>query len=451
MTPQPDIALGRVGIWGRITALGDLVQLAQTVRLASAAVIGHVVTFVSLPVILRIYGPEAFGEYSLILSIGTVVLIAATLKLEIVIPTMQHVSRAARLASALLLLSVLVGLAVYPAGMGISWLTGWTPGHAISTAGVYAVTAGFVCLFAGFLVMRNLLVRLQALAGVALMQIVRPVGFVVLAVAFGLAWPDSAPQSGLALLLATVIAVLAGLVLAYVCVPVRLRRFLWPTRWRRSVQEIRSNTHYLSAISVSQIFDLISLQIPLWTTAALYGATPAGWVALAGRVVFMPAMILGASLGPVLNRRVSASYYSSEQLAERISTYLILLGLTGLAGFGLIAYAAPWLTDVAFGGKWEGAAPTLRIYCLYGFAYFLSATTAFVPILMHEKTYLVLLNAMRVAGLSGAALAAYVGDYEFETFIAMLAAIEVCAYLYSVGYTVHLVHRHDAGVRREGV
>ena len=450
MNRQPDIAFDRVGILGRISALGDLVQLAQSMRLASAAVIGHVVTFVSLPVILRIYGPEAFGEYSLILSIGTVVLIAASLKLEIVIPTMQRVSLAARLASGLFLLSVLVGLAVYPVGMGIYWLTGWTPGHAISAAAVCAVIAVFVSLFASFLVLRNLLVRLQALAGVALMQIVRPVGFVVLAVVFGLLWPQSAPESGLALLLATVIAILAGLVLGYVYVPARVRRQLWPTRWRRSFQEIRSNTHYLSAVSVSQIFDLISLQIPLWSTAALYGATPAGWVALAGRIVFLPAMILGASLGPILNRRVSASYYSSEQLAERISTYLILLGLSGLVGFGLIAYCAPWLTDVVFGGKWVGAAPTLRIYCLYGFAYFLSATTAFVPILMREKTYLVALNALRVAGLSGAAFAAYLGDYEFETFVALLAVIEVCVYLFSVGYTVHLVHRHDTDLGREG-
>ncbi len=448
MNPQPDIALGRVGILGRLSALSELVQPSRSVRLAGAAVIGPVVTFASLPVILRIYGPEAFGEYSLVLSIGTVVMIAATLKLEIVIPTMQLLSLAARLSSALFLLSLLVGLAVYPAGMAIFWLTGWTPGHAISAGSLFAVTAGFVCLFASFLVMRNLLVRLQALSGVAHMQVVRPVGFVVLAVLFGLFWPESAPQSGLALLLATVIAVLAGLALGYLHVPVRLRRLLWPTRWRRSWQELRGNTGYLSAISASQIFDMISLQIPLWTTAALYGATPAGWVALAGRIVFLPAMILGASLGPILNGRVSASFYSNERLAERISTYLILLGLAGLAGFGLIAYAAPWLTDVLFGGKWVGAAPTLRIYCLYGFAYFLSATTAFVPILMREKTYLVVLNAMRVAGLCGAALAAFAGSYDFVTFVALLAAIEVCVYLFSVGYTVHLVHRHDAGVRR---
>ena len=152
MNRQPDIALGRVGILGRLTALSELVQPTRSVRLASAAIIGHLITFVSLPLILRIYGPEAFGEYSLILSIGYVLLVLATLKLEAVIPTMRHVSLAARLTSGLFALSVLVGLAVFPVGLAVHWLTGWTPGHAIPTVQVFAITAGLVFLFGVFLV-----------------------------------------------------------------------------------------------------------------------------------------------------------------------------------------------------------------------------------------------------------------------------------------------------------
>ncbi|MEM8648338.1 MAG: hypothetical protein AAGF86_18645, partial [Pseudomonadota bacterium] len=131
MNRQPDIALGRMGIQSRLNALSELVQPTQSVRIASAAVIGQVVTFASLPVILRIYGPEAFGEYSLILSIGYVLMVLATLKLEAVLPTMRHVSLAARLTSGLFVLSVLVGLAVFPLGLAFHWLTGWKPGHAI--------------------------------------------------------------------------------------------------------------------------------------------------------------------------------------------------------------------------------------------------------------------------------------------------------------------------------
>ena len=451
MNPQPDIALGRLGVTQRLSALADLVQVTRSAPLALTAVIGHAVTFLSLPIVLRIYGPEAFGEYSLVLSVGYVLLVAATLKLEVVIPTMRRVSLAARLTSALFMLSILVGVAVFPVGLLLYALTGWQPGHAIPVVSDYAVTAGLVCLFGTFLVMRNWLVRLQALSGVAVMQIVRPVGFVALAILFGYLWPEDAPANGLALLLATSIALLCAIALGFAYVPRRLYRLLVPTRWRRSWQEVRANTQYLSAVSISQVLDLISLQVPLWITAGLYGVTPAGWVALATRIVFLPAMVAGASLGPVLNRQVSTDYYERRQVAQKVTTYLVILGIAGLVGFGLIAMCAEWLTDVVFGGKWIGAAPTLQIYCFYGFAYFLSNTTGFIPILLQEKRYLVILNATRLAGLCAAAFTAYATDANFESFIALLAGVEVCTYLFSVTYTVHIMHRHDTAVRRSAV
>ena len=92
-------------------------------------------------------------------------------------------------------------------------------------------------MLSSFLVMRNWLLRLQALSGVAVMQVVRPVGFVVLAIIFGYLWPDAAPSNGFALLLATAIALLAALLLGYAHVPASLRRFLWPTRWRRRTRQ----------------------------------------------------------------------------------------------------------------------------------------------------------------------------------------------------------------------
>ncbi len=116
---------------GRLSSLADLVQIGRSAPLMLTAVIGHAVNFLSLPIVLRIYGPEAFGEYSLVVSIAYVLLVAATLKLEVVIPTMRRVSLAARLTSALFMLSILVGLAVFPAGMLLYSLTGWQPGHAM--------------------------------------------------------------------------------------------------------------------------------------------------------------------------------------------------------------------------------------------------------------------------------------------------------------------------------
>lgn len=426
----------------------DIFQLAKTGPLALTAVFGHVVTLISLPFILRIYGPEAFGEYSLILSIGYVLLIASTMKLEVVIPMMKHLTLAGRLTSALLVLSLVIGSAVLPLGLLLHQITGWTPGHAISAVPVYAMIAALVVLCSAVLVMRNWLVRIQALTGVAIIQVVRPVGFALLAIVFGLAWPTAAPSSGLALLSAMVIAMAAAALFGYWAVPKPLRKLIWPTRWHRSWQEIRANAKYLSAVSVSQILDLISLQIPLWVTAALYGATPAGWVALAGRIVFLPAMVVGSSLAPVLNRRLSSAYHAKRALAQDVRMILLGLGFAGFLGFGLIAMSAPWLSDVLFGGKWAGTAPTLRIYCFYGFAYFLGAATAFIPMLMKESTYLVVLNAIRCCGLLLASLAAFLWDFGFETFIAAMAAIEVCVYICGVAYTIHLTQRHDAAITR---
>ena len=165
MNAQRDKVSGRLRVGAKVKALLQTVRLRESAPMALTMVAGQAITFLSLPLLLRIYGPEAFGEFSLVVSITSTLLICATLKLEIVIPNLRYLTKGARLTTALLVWGAAVSLFLAAGGLMLNAATGWSPGYAIPAVLLFAVMGALLFADSSFLLLRNLLVRASAFSG----------------------------------------------------------------------------------------------------------------------------------------------------------------------------------------------------------------------------------------------------------------------------------------------
>ena len=372
-------------------------EAGQTVSLALGNIAGQAVLILSLPLLLRLYGPQDFGQYSLVISVMNVLLIAATLKLELVIPTTRHITTATRL-TALLSLSTIAVAALAPLA-GLAWLA-WR-GQA-TLAGMprlhFLLPLGILSLLGGlFLILRAWLVRQHAFRGVALMQLSRPITMVAAALALSFLFPHWARTAGgLPLLLAGMAAGIVALAVGLMHVGKREMRIFRPWRWRAALRQWRGQKGYLSAVSLSQILHQANLQLPLLGIAWLYGPVQAGWMALAMRIVMFPVMIAGGSLGLVMSRRLSGLHHGGKSMKATLHTMIMFLLLLGIAGYASLVFLAPLVVVPLFGEKWNGAISTIQAASIMGLGYFINSFTVFVPILLRRGRFLLLWNVERL-------------------------------------------------------
>ena len=405
----------------------------KPVLMAISTAAGQAVLFFSLPVVLQTYGPKAFGEFTLIVSIIMTLVVVSTLRLEVVIPTMKYVSLAGRMPSALLALSLLVSIAVIPLGWGIYGLTGWKPGYVIPAAMVFAIMAAGLFVNSVLLILRSWLVRLKRFGGVALMALLRPVCFVSFAISAGYFFPETASESGVVLLFVMLGAVSTTSLAAFAFMAAKFRRLLHIFRFKRMAHDVVSNRKFLSSTSVAQVLNQVALQMPLWGVAAFYGPVESGWVALASRVIVFPAIIVAGSIGTINNRSFSEKYHNGEDITARTRSTLLRLIVAGTIIYGLLWLAAPWITSLV-GPKWQGVTSTLQLFCLFYYGVFINSATMFIPVLKRRTRFFMFWSVGRVATFLAVFAANAFWGQNYADFILIVSLINLIFSLVFAGH-----------------
>jgi O-antigen/teichoic acid export membrane protein len=105
--------------------------------------------------------------------------------------------------------------------------------------------------------------------------------------------------------------------------------------------------------------------------AALYGPTPAGFYALAQRVVIAPIALLGEAARDVYLRQAAGRAQDSPHRLKGLFTRVSLrLALTGALPFAIIFFGAPPLFSIVFGSVWLEAGHYARLLAPMAFAQF---------------------------------------------------------------------------------
>jgi O-antigen/teichoic acid export membrane protein len=409
---------------------------------AGGTAAAQAITLGFAPLLTRLYGPEAYGQQGVFLSVVGLLggVAGLAFPMAIVLPATEAEARAvARLAlrvgaaSALLVALVLaVGGRPLLGALGVAGV-----GPVLMLVPVATFATVLAAVLAQWLV-RHGAFALGARWGVA--------GSLLLNAgkAAGGAWAPSASM----LIGAHTVGMLAGTALTW-------------AGWRRAAPAaapppaaaieppLRDVAHRYRDFALlrtpQNLINAASQSLPLLLLAHWFGAASAGRYALAMAVLGVPAALIGNAVLSVLYPRLNDAALRREDLRGLVVRATRALVGFGVLPFGLVAAFGPPLFEFVFGAGWHEAGVYARWLALWMFLQYANvAAVAAVPVLGMQHTLLV--YELFSTGAKVAAL--WIGYAVFGNDLAAIALFcgaGIIAYLWLIAW---VIRRAGSGATR---
>lgn len=391
------------------------------------------IALLSMPILTRLYGPEAFGVSAAFIAVVSIITPSATLGYAhaIVMPDKD------KDAAAIIRLSILCTLFLTPISLiivhfSLPWLARWT-GMENYPKMLYLIPLSL--LITGFLTVANqlavrvLLFKAKARAYVESKFV--EYGFKLIG---GLFIP-----SGLLLIVFTLVGMTLNFILQILHVPrggvFRLSKWFGFKGIRKAAEAQKDFAIYRMP---QRVIRAASVGLPTILLASLFGPASAGQYSLVLLALGAPAVLLGNSVGevffPKITRAISAKSPDSYNLLFKISLILLLIGAVP---FGIVTLWGNIIFPLIFGSEWEVAgkySQWLSIWLLINLV--ADASVAALPALRLQGS--LLLREVILLGLRTATL--YIGFSIYNSDIIAIALFSMAGVLMNI-YIIYVAFK----------
>ena len=413
---------GAPGFRERLAALLHGSRNSQLLRniltVVSGAAGAQALTLAFMPVITRIYGPEAYGVLGTFLSV-TLMLIpvaALTYPIAIVLPRRDGDARGLVRLSLLIALGMaaLVALLLYLFGDAL------TTRLQIQILQPYLLLVPLVMFSGAALeICQQWLFRTQRFRITASVAVGHSLLFNSIRTLAGLV-----QSSALVLVCSTALqhalhAAMLGLAMLRAKPHIDIHDGDQSKQSGESVEQepgllalARRHSDFPMFRAPVMLINAVSQQLPTLVLAVYFGPAAAGFFALCRQAMSMPTNLIGKSVADVYYPRISRAIHDGEPVAAMLIKATAALALVGLVPFSLVVAFGPWLFALVFGEQWQVAGEFARWLALAEYLVFVSRPCVVaVPALSLQRRFLVFeifSTSLRVLALFGGAV--LIGD-----------------------------------------
>ena len=337
-------------------------SIVQFFRAGSGTVFSQVISFVCVPILFRLYSPEAFGVWattmSIVLAIGTV----ATLRYELAIV----VEREHQAASIVFWLTMLLGIALSLLFGSLLGVLG--AGFLSAAAGglnppILAVCAWIILVAVGQC-MQGWLLRGGAFTANSQIQVcnalvTNSVHLVGGWLGASSLWLVSGSMVGQAVAVAFAMALVAK------SPPAR------PTRcWSEMRKAAIRHRRFAFFSTPFTLLTIARERAPILLLAALASPVQVGWYSQAWRLVSIPAGLSSGALRPVMFHAAADKGLAGQEW--RVGRILLVITLLGAPWLGVLAYDPRVVFGAVLGATWSDAGTLAAILAVPAFFFALS-------------------------------------------------------------------------------
>jgi O-antigen/teichoic acid export membrane protein len=344
-------------------------MLRNTLIALQGTVIAQGIGFLFLPLLTRLYPPEAFAGYQLYMSILMLLLVIVALRYENALLVAKKAGEVRAVLWLCFALTVITGVLVLATCTGlIFWPPTWlnVSGTVLLLLGV-GVVAGGLFQTLGFILLRE-----QALAMNAVSKITQVSFFCIGGLAAATTRFAPIGMVG-ADVLGRIVA--AGLILFWIARnhPAVLAR-VEASELGRTAHRFRQ--YPMLAVPGALLTAMIGFLVPIFMLTA-FDITTMGQYVLAERTILAPAGLIGQSVAQAFTAQLSTTMQNgSDNHPAFRKVVLIMLALGLIPALALVGFA-PYLFKLVFGAQWAMAGDFAQILSVV----FLS-TFAMAPISM---------------------------------------------------------------------
>lgn len=336
----------------KIRDLGNSAFSRNVALVFSGALGAQLITFVSSPILTRLYGPEAFGLFGTIFAIATLIAPIATLAYPAAMTLPKKSSHAKKIATISFCTAILISLSSFP----LILLTR----HQISIffnikdyADYLLLLPLMVFFLACLEISQQWTIRERRFSLIASVTFTNSIIVNVLKVIAGLVYPI-----GVTLVLLSIFASVLQAVM-FTLKQVKIKQLIlesiFQLRWRSLIRTAKKYADFPLFRMPQALLLSTSQNLPLLMLASLSSVISAGQYGLARTVMAAPVMLLGNSVTSVFYPRINQAIVQGENTTLFLKKATLALGVTGVLPFGLLFFIGPWLFTVVFGENWHVA------------------------------------------------------------------------------------------------
>lgn len=356
--------------------------------------------FLTLPLLSRIFSPDEYGFFSLVLAIVGVIAPMATLRFETAAMLASEIVQVRAAAWNAILSSVFFASC---SAVVLQILVLANVADLNSYPSVPYWVALLVLLNALFITLTQLSLRKQQYALVAQRTLLRSVATAVPQLGLGFLG-----AGGGGLLVGTAIGSSAGIL----TMVARVREFLTFPGGRHLRDTWRTYWRFPAVFTPSTLLNALGAQIPLIFVAAHFGLAVGGQLGMAERIVGLPVTVIGYAVSQVLQAEVAKLL--RERKPELKKIYLrFSLGLGGIAlvaglSLGLLG---PWLIPFVLGSEWATAGQVVQILAFTSAVRLVATSLSNMLVLTQHSLANFLLDVLRVTSMLAAVVLVLAFDF----------------------------------------
>lgn len=383
--------------------------------LSSGQAIAQGLAIAASPILTRLYTPDAFGLFGLLIAFSAILAVVSGLRYELAIVTARDDQSAANLLAlscgiVLLVTALSVGLV----GFGGSWMAGLVNrpgfGELLWWLPVLVLAGGM------FQVLSYWTTRRKNFKQFAVSKVVRSVASLVTQISAGLATIGPIGLIGGRALG----AFLAGGILAAQIWRDDRSSVMSSMKFSHLVKAAKENTRFPKYNAPQNLINSVSQASVPYTLAAIFGVEIVGLYYLAERVMKTPSVLVAGSVRRVFYQRASEIHNKGKSFRKLLMSTIAGLILIGITPLVLLLLFGPELFSLVFGEDWRKAGILAQWLASWWFFSFVSAPAVETFIILKLQKYLLYYQiSISVARIVAILMGAMIGDD--------IAAIAACS------------------------
>lgn len=393
------------------------------------------------PILTRIVSPEVLGIYTYVVSLATIIIPVASLKLDMLVVTEENDNDAQYITDTCVLICVVVSIMYFIIiflGNFISINNIFNKYGKVSyLVPVIVLTNGIRFLFISY---NNRYKKYKLISTVAIMR--ESVRAII--------------QIGMGLLTGGIV----GQVMGYAISPVfglgiQAKEYIkkFQQRKRISGSQIKNiifgkGKRQILYLVPAQFLNSFSASLITISITSLFSATVLGYYSTGVRVLEIPIVFITSNVSKVVYQRVNECVEKNTPILEMIKSVILTLSVVSIIGFGTLYLIAPRITKLFFGQGYETAGYYIRCLCLMYAARLVVTSMAGLYTVFGKQQYEFWLNIMLIVFAT------------FSLIISKILVFDIIQYLWlvCVGYTITyglmllgyllLCYKHDKSIKK---
>lgn len=403
-------------------------------------VLAQMINIVVQPILTRIFPTETLGIYTYLISLATMIIPVASLKLDMLIVSEPNEKEAQYITDACIIINILISLIyaiVIIVGYQVSDNNIFNKyGIIIYVVPVLVFTNGLRFLFISYL---N---RYKEYKTISIIAIIREAIRAVIQVGAGFL-----SLGVFSLSMGYAVSPLFGL-------NIQMRNYLKELKERprinlkkfKEIVLVKGKRQILFLVS-AQFINSFSASLVTISITALFSAKILGYYSAGVRILDIPIVFITSNVSKVCYQRISENVANKKPVLRTLMSVIIVLSAVSIMGFGTLYVIAPRLSEIVFGQGYRVAGEYIRCLCVMYAVRLVATSFAGVYTVFKKQNFELILNILLIVSAGVSYVVCSMFNFEVTTYLKFMNTGYTIVYLMMLlGYIV-MCKNYDKKIR----